>query len=346
MAAKSDVKETPPAQVIPKGTLQNLLPGQIVPSKNNPRRLFDSEPLKDLRDNIRVHGVLVPITVYPLKGSEKYGILDGERRHRCCVQLEKEGILKKIPANIVEPPTMVAGLLYMFSIHNFREQWELMPTALSLQIVIKELGEEDNKKLGRLTGLSEAQIERCKKLLQFPKEFQDLSLDPDPRTRVPSNFWIEALPVIHLAMELLPDLAEKLGRDGITQKLVEKYRAKQIKSVIHFRRIMEAHLYAEDTAREQPFVDRLRLYILNIDLETRRAFDEFVVDNRRIQNAIGACKSFIDELQKYRLYYTADKEQLLSALRDVDAYVTALIAQMEGTDAPPPPTDDSEEVES
>src|SRR5881396_1867283 len=183
--------EALPPKVVPRGVLQDLAPEQIVPSKTNPRMLFDREPLEDLKNSIREHGVLVPITVYPLKGQEKYGILDGERRHKCCVDLQKEGRSLKIPANIVEPPTMIAGLLYMFSIHNFREPWELMPTALSLRLVMDALGEEDHKKLSRLTGLSEPQIERCKLLLLFPERFQQLSLDPDPKTRIPSNFWIE-----------------------------------------------------------------------------------------------------------------------------------------------------------
>ncbi len=343
---KSDIiKESPAGQVIPKGTLQNLLPEQIVPSKNNPRRLFDEEPLRDLKSNIREHGVLVPITVYPLKGSDKYGILDGERRHRCCAELQKEGILKKIPANIVEPPTKVAGLLYMFSIHNFREQWELMPTALSLQIVMKDLGEQDNKRLERLTGLSEPQIERCKKLLKFPKKFQDLSLEPDPKLRIPSNFWIEALPVLDLVENALPDLSAQLGRDGITQKLVDKYRAKRIKSVIHFRRIMEAYDFADEIHQRQTVVNRLRAYILNPELETRAAFDEFVLENRRVQNAIGACNNFVKELQTYKLYYAADKDQLLDALSNVESYVRALIEQVKGTDPPPPPSNEPEEDE-
>ena len=74
----------------------------------------------------------------------------------------------RLPANVVDPPTRVAGLLYMFSIHNIREAWELMPTALGLQEVMKELGQADNKKLAKLTGLSEPQIERCRTLLAFP----------------------------------------------------------------------------------------------------------------------------------------------------------------------------------
>jgi len=38
----------------------------------------------------------------------------------------------------------------MFSILIFEKQWELMPTALSLQIVMKELGDEDTSRYQRL----------------------------------------------------------------------------------------------------------------------------------------------------------------------------------------------------
>src|SRR5713226_1447676 len=184
-------------KIVPTGSLQQLDPEDIKPSPNNPRLLFDPDQLAELKKNIGQHGVLVPITVYQAKGQNKFSILDGERRFRCVVELKSEGQLDqhgqplRLPANVVEPPSKIAGLLYMFSIHEFREAWELMPTALSLSVVMKELGEEANEKLSELTGLSTPQIERCKKLLAIPEKYQKLSLDPDARTRVPANFWIE-----------------------------------------------------------------------------------------------------------------------------------------------------------
>src|SRR3984885_13984476 len=230
--------------IVPTGSLQHLDPQDVKPSANNPRMLFDAEQLAELKKNIAEHGVLVPITVYQPKGQKKFSILDGERRFRCVRDLDSEGHRDKhgtslrLPANVVEPPTKIAGLLYMFSIHNYREAWELMPTALSLKIVMEDLETTDNKALGKLTGLSDAQIERCKKLLKFPEKFQEMSLDPNPQTRLPSNLWIEALPVIDLALETSEPL-KKLGRNRSIEKLVDKYRDKKIKSVIHFRRIME-----------------------------------------------------------------------------------------------------------
>ena len=128
-------------------------------------------------------------------------------------------------------------MLYMFSIHNFREQWELMPTAIALQTILEEVGESiasSNKQISSLTGLSDAQIERCRKLLAFPEKYQNLSLEIEPTKRVPSNFWIEALPVIDLAENLLVATPNQSSRDEITDKLVDKYRNKKIKASFTF----------------------------------------------------------------------------------------------------------------
>ncbi|HLG36702.1 MAG TPA: ParB N-terminal domain-containing protein [Nitrososphaera sp.] len=323
------------ASVVPQGLLRRFQVSEIKPSRNNPRLLFDLNPLRELKENIRQHGVLVPITVYEIKGQRKYAILDGERRYRCCAELEEEGHKIMIPANVVEPPDKIAGILYMFSIHNFREQWELMPTALSLKAVMKALGEQDSMRLSKLTGLSEPQIERCKILLTFPERFQNLSLDLDPKTRIPSNFWIEASPVLDLCEKVLPDIAKKIGRDGLTDHLVQKYQAKRIKSVIHFRRIIEAfEVYAEDEYQRAQVTTRLREYVTDAQLETRIAFDEFVVDNRRIQSAIKASQDFISQLQHAKLDHTIEREQLIEALTSVKDYIEMLLKKLEGSDQP------------
>jgi ParB/RepB/Spo0J family partition protein len=323
--------------VIPTGTLMKLSPDEIKPNPNNPRLLFDPAQLQQLKKNIREHGVLVPITVYQPRGQTKYSILDGERRYRCVRELNKEGHKLELPANVVETPTKIAGLLYMFSIHNFREAWELMPTALSLKIVMGELGVDDNKALAKFTGLSEAQIERCKKLLKFPERFQELSLDPEPTTRIPSNFWIEALPVLDLAEQEIPTL-KALGRDKITDILVEKYQAKKIKSVIHFRRIMESYELNEDEpATRAAVIRRVEQFFLKRDLETRAAFDQFIVGKRRFENALATCDGFLRQLRQLKLANTADDDErrrLREALIEVQLYCESLAEALRGSDDP------------
>ncbi|MGA8580450.1 MAG: hypothetical protein WB579_17320, partial [Bryobacteraceae bacterium] len=248
----------------------------------------------------------------------------------------------KLPANVVEPPSKIAGLLYMFSIHNYREGWELMPTALSLKIVMADLGEQDNKALNKLTGLSEPQIERCKKLLTFPERFQEMSLDPNPATRIPSNFWIEALPVLDLATAQVPSI-KKLGRDRATDKLVEKYRARKIKSVIHFRRIMESYeLNEEEPSTRAAVLRRVEEFFLKPALETRDAFDEFVVEKRRVQTALSVCEDFLSQLRKLKLTFTADDDErqvLREALQQVRKYCKSLEQALKGSDDPEAPKD-------
>jgi len=334
-----------PVQVVPTSTLKKLKASQVMRSEDNPRRLFDPEPLQDLKDNIRLHGVLVPITVYQLKGQEKFRILDGERRHKCCVELETEGHSVTIPANVVEPPDQLARLLYMFSIHNFREQWQLMPAALGLKLVMKELGESDPQKLSNLTGLSAPQVDRCLVLLTYSERFQKMSLDPDPTTRIPSNFWIEAKPVIDIAEHEFPDLVKDRGRDAIIEKLVAKYRVKSIKSVIHFRRIIEALENSTENEDRADVLSVLRRYIEDEKLETRRAFDRFVMEDRKIRDTVDACEAFAKAIQKVRVEHIVEREAVLAALESTRKFVVDLISRIEGSD-PPAPTQDELNIEN
>ncbi|MCK4826449.1 ParB/RepB/Spo0J family partition protein, partial [bacterium] len=93
---------------------------------HNPRVLFDPEPLNVLRDSIKEVGILVPLLVYESIKTKDYVILDGERRWRCAKELG----LPDVPANVIEEPSTLNNILRMFNIHNVREPWELMPTAL------------------------------------------------------------------------------------------------------------------------------------------------------------------------------------------------------------------------
>jgi ParB/RepB/Spo0J family partition protein len=331
-----DMQTNKAPDFVASAELLKLQATDLAPSPNNPRLLFDPEPLKDLKENIRAHGVLVPLTVFRLPDGKRYGILDGARRHLCCTQLKDEGFIVEIPCNVVAPPNPLAGLLYMFNIHNFREAWELMPTALSLGYVIKELGENDTKKLSNLTGLSEPQVERCKKLLEVDEDLRELSLDPNPKTRIPSNFWIEADPVIEIAKTELPELFKELGRRGILERFVEKYRQKKIKSVIHFRRISEAF---ENTIDDQSDREKARQilkgYIKDPSIETRAAFDNFIQDARKVKSTIEACDTFLSTIQKTKIEHITDnRDQVIVALRSAKDFIISLLSQLEGRDDP------------
>ena len=324
-----------PAIVEAAAKLAQLSVGDLRASQANPRRLFDAEPLAALRESIRTHGVLVPLTVFRLRGQDKYGIIDGERRYRCCQELAEEDVNIVIPANIVSPPDEMARLIYMFNIHQFREQWELMPTALALQSVIEHLGTDDTDTLSEVTGLSVLQAERCRLILSYPEKYRALSIDGKKSERIPSNFWVELHPVLELFQRLLPDLARELGQDGLIDRMVEKYRAKRIRSVIHFRRILEANEVQGEGDGRDLFIDKLRNYVLEPELETRAVFDDFIVETRRISRVVDASAAFIRAIDAAKLSYASEgREELIENLRKVIDYVQDLLNKLEGDDPP------------
>ena len=154
------------------------------PNPHNPRILFDREPLVVLLDSVAKVGILVPLTVYFDSQTERYTILDGQRRWLVAQKLQ----LQTVPVNEVAEPSLVQNIVTMFQIHKLREDWELMPTALKLEMLMEELKERTDNKLAALTGLARAVVTRCKKLLTFSRKYQDMMLDPDPVKRVKADF--------------------------------------------------------------------------------------------------------------------------------------------------------------
>src|SRR5437588_7143851 len=59
---------------------QMIAVDQIRPSRQQVRSRFDAEPLGELAESIRLHGVLQPILVRPL--ADGYELIAGERRWR------------------------------------------------------------------------------------------------------------------------------------------------------------------------------------------------------------------------------------------------------------------------
>ena len=49
--------------------------------------------------------------------------------------------MQTIPAIVVQRPDETQNMLTMFHIHNVREGWQLMPTALQLKVLIERLKE-------------------------------------------------------------------------------------------------------------------------------------------------------------------------------------------------------------
>ena len=201
---------------------------------HNPRMLFDREDLRVLQQSIARVGILVPLTVYKETRTGHYIILDGQRRWICAQHVG----LPNIPVNEVAEPTLVQNIVTMFQIHKLRKDWELMPTALKIELLMRELGERKDRQLAALTGLDEAVVVRCKKLLSYARRFQDMMLDADPSNRVKADFFIELYAVRN---DREVKTFSWFDKDEFTDQMLIKLAAKGLKSVTEFR-IIKQHI--------------------------------------------------------------------------------------------------------
>jgi ParB family chromosome partitioning protein len=73
-------------------TIQTISLSQLVPSKGNPRKLFEVASLEGLAASIRSDGLLQNLVVRPSRG-KSFAIISGERRYRALKLLEERGEL-------------------------------------------------------------------------------------------------------------------------------------------------------------------------------------------------------------------------------------------------------------
>jgi len=147
----------------------------------------------------------------------------------------------------------------MFQIHKLREDWELMPTALKLEVLMDKLRERSDRRLAYLTGLDQAVCSRCKKLLSYPTKYQELMLDLDPQKRLKADFFIELYVVIN---DRLVKQMEWFSKNVFTKRMLEKYEnpRSDLKAVTNFR-IMKQHINNARKANKVKTISRrLREY--------------------------------------------------------------------------------------
>ncbi len=265
----------------------------LQPNPHNPRRLFDKLPLQTLQESIQRVGVLVPLTVYQDSKTKRYVILDGQRRWMCAKALN----LEKVPVNEVEEPTLVQNIVTMFQIHKLREDWELMPTALKLELLMNETNDSNNKRVAALTGLDEAVVVRCKKLLSYEKKYQDMMLDPNPEQRTKADFFIELYPVRHDRNVQKFDWFQPVK---FTDQMIEKVEAGGLRSVTDFRIVKQHINNAVKANRVQTISKKMKEFA-----ETPKA----KVDELEVQSA---------KSQALARTLTKDVRKLMEQLDDID----------------------------
>jgi ParB family chromosome partitioning protein len=224
-------------QVTPKGQVAQISPDLIEKNRDNPRLIFPQSEMQALQESIEEVGILVPLTVFEQE-KNRYILVDGERRWACALRLN----LEVVPVNIIaKPSSKVEYVLRMFNIHNVREDWKLMPTALKLKVILDEFENKTDKELAKITGISMSTLKRCKELLDLPKEFQQMILDEEAKeVKKPlfsEDFFLEMGNALRSIKKFHAEIYDQYGEKGLMRKLVKKRQAGKIKNETDFRKI-------------------------------------------------------------------------------------------------------------
>jgi len=152
--------------------------------------------------------------------------------------------MKKIPANEISPPSKKQNILLMFNIHKVREEWELVPTALKIQVLQRMMPKASEKELAEITGMTLPRVKNCIRILRFPKKYLDLTLVEDKSRRIRGEFFSQ----LEEALEKLDKQDYKeLGytKNQIIDIMIKKYQEKEFTNLISefrtFRRVLTAH---------------------------------------------------------------------------------------------------------
>ncbi len=244
-----------PKAIAPDSRIARVPTDSLRANPHNPRMLFDREPLKALEESIKNNNILVPLTVYMADGSDKYTILDGQRRWICAQNIK----MPTVPINVVNEPSTAQNIVTMFQIHKLRKDWELMPTALKIEVLINEIGKQSDSQLSVITGLDVAVVTRCKKLLSYSNKYRNMMLVNDPRDRIKADFFIELYPVL---TDRILERA-KLPREHVIDRMLYKYDKKKsgLKSITDFRKIKSFVAIAKAANQEDTIVKRYKSFV-------------------------------------------------------------------------------------
>lgn len=140
---------------------------RIMPGKQQPRRIFNEEALRELSSSIKEKGVLQPILV-SRTGDGSFNLIAGERRWRAATLAG----LKKIPAIIKNVDSRDS--LEMALIENIqREELNPIETAEGFNRLLNEFN-LTQEELADKVGKERATVTNYLRLLKLPAEIKDM----------------------------------------------------------------------------------------------------------------------------------------------------------------------------
>jgi len=200
--------------------LRNLPVDLIKKSQYQPRKTIKPEALQELADSIRAQGVVQPILVRPLSGTDKYEIIAGERRWRAA---QMAG-LHEVPAMIRNVPDQTAACIAL--IENIqREDLNPLDEAQTLSRLLHEF-KMTHETIAEAVGRSRSMVTNLLRLLELHRDVQALLQSGELEMG-------HARAIVALPLQLQADIAKRVVKSGLsvreTERLVNNAQKTRVK---------------------------------------------------------------------------------------------------------------------
>jgi ParB family transcriptional regulator, chromosome partitioning protein len=168
-ALMSDVALAAPSAPESDGrTERRIAIDRITPNPHQPRRDFDPTALQELADSIGQKGVIQPLVVRPIAGTDSFQIVAGERRWRAA-QIAK---IHEVPAVVRDYSD--EEVLEVAIIENIqRADLNAIEEAIGFRQLIDQYG-HTQEKLAEALSKSRSHIANLLRLLNLPEDVQTL----------------------------------------------------------------------------------------------------------------------------------------------------------------------------
>ena len=144
--------------------LRELPLDAIAPNPRQPRRAFDPDGLLALSESVRVHGILQPIVVRPLRGDGSFELVAGERRLRAA-QIAGLATIPAVVRDSGESQQLELALIENMA----REDLNPVEEARACATLVEDLG-LTKEELARRVGKSRVAVSNLIRLLELPDE--------------------------------------------------------------------------------------------------------------------------------------------------------------------------------
>ena len=197
------------AEIGKEEVIQEIKISECRPNPYQPRKIFNTEAIEELKLSIVEHGILQPLIVR--KSIKGYEIVVGERRYRAA----KEANLDKVPVVVRELSEQ--QMMELAVLENLqREDLTPIEEASAYQLLLEKL-KLTQEELAKRLGKSRPHIANHVRLLSLPAKIQELISDG----KISMGHGRALLGL--RKKDALPSVVEKVIKEGLNVRQLEQF---------------------------------------------------------------------------------------------------------------------------